>query len=106
MKVLADTCNVIYCKIRRFSPLILLFIACFFAIVFHVSAQEGSADWFVVGDKQLGAVLTEAVQPDNVAAEMDFLSSDTDDFRILLKILLLLNSSCENNLNLYNITIY
>ena len=84
MKVLADTCNVIYCKKRRFSPLILSFIVSFFAIVFHASAQEGSADWFVVGDIQLGAVLTEAVQSDNIAAETDFLSPDTDDLRISL----------------------
>ena len=84
MKVLADTCNVIYCKIRRFSPLILSFIVSFFAIVFHASAQEGSADWFVVGGKQLGAVLTEAVQSDDAAAETEFLSSDTDDLRISL----------------------
>lgn len=69
---------------RRFSPLIFSFIVSFFAIVFHASAQEGGPDWFVVGDKQLGAVLAEAVQPDDIAAETEFLSSDTDDLRISL----------------------
>lgn len=69
---------------RRFSPLILSFIVSFFAIVFHASAQEGGPDWFVVGDKQLGAVLAKAVQPDDIAAETEFLSSDTDDLRISL----------------------
>ena len=84
MKVLADTCNANFCKIRKFSPLILSFIVSFFAIIFHASAQEGSADWFVVGDKQSGAVFAETVQLDNAAAETEFLSSDTDDLRISL----------------------
>lgn len=84
MKVLADTCNVIYCKIRRFSPLILSFIVSFFAIVFHASAQEGSADWFIVGDRHSGSALAEAVQLNNIPAETEFLSSDTDDLRISL----------------------
>ena len=69
---------------RRFSPLILSFIVSFFVIVFHTSAQEGSNDWFVVGDNQLGAILAEAVQQGNVPAETEILSSDTDDLRISL----------------------
>ncbi|MBQ6392031.1 MAG: hypothetical protein IJH60_00815, partial [Eubacterium sp.] len=69
---------------RRFSPLILSFIVSFFVIVFHTSAQKGSADWFVVGDKHSGAILAEAVQQGNVPAETEILSSDTDDLRISL----------------------
>lgn len=69
---------------RMFSPLILSFIVSFFAIVFHASAQEGSADWFIVGDKHLGSALAEAVQSNNLPAGTEFLSSDTDDLRISL----------------------
>ncbi len=85
MKVLADTCNGIYCKIIRFSALIIFsFIFSFFAIVCQAFAHESSEDWFIVGDRHSGSALAEAVQLNNIPAETEFLSSDTDDLRISL----------------------